>query len=117
MGDRGRLVVPAELRDRAGLREGRPLVFLETPDGLLLLTREQLLAQELRVPPGCTSANPERSLADQRRIAADLAARLAGAERLAEGIRAELAAIEAIPAALLREAFAPPSAPGDGEEA
>ncbi len=42
MGDRGRLVVPAELRDRAGLREGRPLVFLETPDGLLLLTREQL---------------------------------------------------------------------------
>ncbi len=42
---------------------------------------------------------------DQRRIAADLAARLAGAERLAEGIRAELAAIEALPAALLREAF------------
>ncbi|MBL8761453.1 MAG: restriction endonuclease subunit S [Phycisphaerae bacterium] len=41
----------------------------------------------------------------QRRIAADLAARLAGAERLAEGIRAELAAIEALPAALLREAF------------
>ncbi|MFN7397126.1 MAG: hypothetical protein ACK5UW_09320, partial [bacterium] len=45
------------------------------------------------------------SVADQRRIAADLADRLAGAERLAEGIRAELAAIEALPAALLREAF------------
>ncbi|MFN7431363.1 MAG: restriction endonuclease subunit S, partial [bacterium] len=44
-------------------------------------------------------------LPDQCRIAADLAARLAGAERLAEGIRAELAAIEALPAALLREAF------------
>jgi type I restriction enzyme S subunit len=44
-------------------------------------------------------------LPDQRRIAADLAARLAGAERLAEGIRAELAAIEALPAALLREAI------------
>ena len=45
------------------------------------------------------------ALPDQRRIAADLAARLAGTERLAEGIRAELAAIEALPAALLREAF------------
>jgi hypothetical protein len=69
------------------------------------ITREQLLAQELRVPPGCTSGDPERSLSVQRRIAADLAARLAGAERLAEGIRAELAAIESLPAALLREAF------------
>lgn len=44
-------------------------------------------------------------LPGQRRIAADLAARLAGAERLAEGIRAELAAIEALTAALMREAF------------
>ncbi len=50
---------------------------------------------------------PSPSHADQRRIAADLAARLAGAERLALGIRAELAAIESLPAALLREAFSP----------
>ena len=42
MGDRGRLVVPAELRERAGLQEGRPVVLVETPQGLLLLTREQL---------------------------------------------------------------------------
>lgn len=42
MGDRGRLVVPAELRERAGLHEGRPVVFVETARGLLLLTREQL---------------------------------------------------------------------------
>ncbi len=42
MGDRGRLVVPAELRERAGLHEGRPIVLVETPHGLLLLTREQL---------------------------------------------------------------------------
>jgi type I restriction enzyme, S subunit len=48
---------------------------------------------------------PLPPLSDQRRIAADLAARLAGAERLAEGLRAELAAIEALPAALLRAAF------------
>jgi AbrB family looped-hinge helix DNA binding protein len=42
VGDRGRLVVPAEVRERAGLREGTPLVMIEAPDGLVLLTREQL---------------------------------------------------------------------------
>lgn len=42
MGDRGRLEVPAELREKAGLREGTPLVFVETPRGVLMLTRSQL---------------------------------------------------------------------------
>ena len=42
MGDRGRLVIPAELRERAGLAEGTPLVLFETPAGLVLLTRPQL---------------------------------------------------------------------------
>lgn len=42
MGDRGRLVVPVEVRDRAGLAEGTPLVLLETPGGIVLVTREQL---------------------------------------------------------------------------
>jgi AbrB family looped-hinge helix DNA binding protein len=45
MGDRGRLVIPADLRERAGLTEGTPLILLETPTGLVLLTRTQL--QEL----------------------------------------------------------------------
>ncbi len=45
MGDRGRLVVPADVRQRAGLTEGTPLVLLETPNGLVLLTRQQLLAR------------------------------------------------------------------------
>ena len=45
MGDRGRLVIPAELRERTGLAEGTLLVLLETPKGLVLLTRSQL--QEL----------------------------------------------------------------------
>jgi bifunctional DNA-binding transcriptional regulator/antitoxin component of YhaV-PrlF toxin-antitoxin module len=45
MGDRGRLVIPAELRERAGLAEGAVLTMLETPTGLVLLTRSQL--QEL----------------------------------------------------------------------
>ncbi len=42
VGDRGRLVVPAELRDRAGLAPGTTLVLLESPEGLVLLTRSQL---------------------------------------------------------------------------
>jgi AbrB family looped-hinge helix DNA binding protein len=42
MGDRGRLVVPAELRTRVGLTEGTPLVLVDAPHGVVLLTREQL---------------------------------------------------------------------------
>lgn len=42
MGDRGRLVVPADVRERAGLAEGTALILLETPSGLVLLTRQQL---------------------------------------------------------------------------
>lgn len=42
VGDRGRLVVPAELRERAGLAEGSTLILLETPGGIVLLTRDQL---------------------------------------------------------------------------
>lgn len=45
VGDRGRIVVPADVRERAGLTEGTPLVLLETPMGLVLLTREQLRAR------------------------------------------------------------------------
>jgi len=45
MGDRGRLVIPADLRERTGLAEGTALILLETPAGLVLLTRSQL--QEL----------------------------------------------------------------------
>ena len=45
MGDRGRLVVPQELRDRVGLAAGSPLVLVETDGGVLLLTREQAKAR------------------------------------------------------------------------
>jgi AbrB family looped-hinge helix DNA binding protein len=45
VGDRGRIVVPADVRERAGLSEGTSLVLLETPTGLVLLTREQLRAR------------------------------------------------------------------------
>ncbi len=42
MGDRGRLVVPAELRRRAGLEQGVPLVLVETGGGLVVLTRDRV---------------------------------------------------------------------------
>jgi AbrB family looped-hinge helix DNA binding protein len=42
MGDRGQVVVPAGLRERSGLHPGRKMVFIETANGVLLLTREQL---------------------------------------------------------------------------
>ena len=43
LGNRGEFVVPAEVRARAGLAEGTPMVLVESPDGLILLTREQVL--------------------------------------------------------------------------
>lgn len=45
VGDRGRIVVPLEVRKSAGLAEGTPLVLLDTPGGLVLLTRAQLLSR------------------------------------------------------------------------
>ncbi len=42
---RGRIVVPAEVRAGAGLVEGTPLVLLDTPNGLVFLTRAQLRAR------------------------------------------------------------------------
>ena len=38
-------MVPAEVREQAGLDEGTALVLLTTPGGLVLLTREQLLSR------------------------------------------------------------------------
>ena len=45
MGDRGRIVVPAEIRARSELSEGTPLVLLDTPGGIVLMTRAQLRAR------------------------------------------------------------------------
>ena len=42
MGDRGRLVIPAELRERAGLAAGSPVILVETPHGIVLMRRNQL---------------------------------------------------------------------------
>lgn len=42
VGDRGRMVLPAPVRERAAISEGTVLAVLETPGGVVLLTREQL---------------------------------------------------------------------------
>jgi len=67
MGDRGRIVVPAEVRSRAGLLEGTPLVLLDTPSGLVLLTRAQLRARVRDELAGLDLVG--ELLADRRRTA------------------------------------------------
>lgn len=68
MGDRGRLVVPAELRARLGLHPGSPLVMLETPQGIILATREQVKDLVRSKLQGLGLV--EELLADRRRLAA-----------------------------------------------
>jgi AbrB family looped-hinge helix DNA binding protein len=68
VGDRGRVVVPAEVRERAGLTEGTRLVLIETPNGLILLTREQLKA---RVRAELAGLDLVKELLAERRAQAD----------------------------------------------
>lgn len=68
MGDRGRLVVPADLRERAGLTTGTPLILVESSAGLLIMTRNQARAH-LRRQLDTTDLVSEL-LADRRRAAA-----------------------------------------------
>lgn len=42
MGDRGRLVVPVEVRQRQGWSEETTLVFFESDSGVVVMTRDQL---------------------------------------------------------------------------
>ena len=68
MGDRGRIVVPAAVRERAGLVAGTPMVLVESPEGLVLVTREQL-RDRVRGDLGGLDLLDEL-LADRRRSAA-----------------------------------------------
>ncbi|MET0422039.1 MAG: AbrB/MazE/SpoVT family DNA-binding domain-containing protein [Acidimicrobiia bacterium] len=68
MGDRGRLVVPAELREQSGLREGSALTLIDTPNGIVLVTREQL--REL-VRAELSGLDLVGELLDERRLAAE----------------------------------------------
>lgn len=67
MGDRGRIVVPVEVRERAQLVEGAALIMLDTPQGLVLLTRDQLQA---RVRTDLAGADLVGELLAERRVAA-----------------------------------------------
>ena len=69
MGDRGRLVVPAPIREEAGLVEGTVLVAMATPSGIVLMTREQLKA---RVRAEMEGADLVQDLLEERRAAAAL---------------------------------------------
>ena len=69
MGDRGRLVVPAELRQHAGLTAGTPVTMIETADGIVLVTREQLKRMVRRDLTGVDLV--AELLADRRRAATD----------------------------------------------
>lgn len=68
VGNRGRIVVPAEVRERTGWVEGTALVLLDTEAGAVLLTREQLRAR-VRDELGGLDLVGEL-LADRRRAAA-----------------------------------------------
>jgi AbrB family looped-hinge helix DNA binding protein len=67
MGDRGRLVVPQALRERAGLEPGTALVLIETDGGLVMLTRSQ--AKE-RIRSDLAGTDLVAELLDDRRRAA-----------------------------------------------
>jgi bifunctional DNA-binding transcriptional regulator/antitoxin component of YhaV-PrlF toxin-antitoxin module len=67
MGDRGRFVVPTVLRERAGVHEGRTVILVETPGGILLMTREQV--RDL-VRSGLRDSDLAGLLLEERRAAA-----------------------------------------------
>jgi AbrB family looped-hinge helix DNA binding protein len=69
MGDRGRLVVPVELRERAGLTEGTPLVLVESDGGVVLLTRNQMRDRVRNELAGLDLV--DELLVDRRRASAD----------------------------------------------
>jgi AbrB family looped-hinge helix DNA binding protein len=63
LGDRGRLVLPAEIRKRLNLREGDELLVTVLPDGSLRLTSPGQVVREAR---GLYRARAgRRSLADE----------------------------------------------------
>ncbi len=68
MGDRGRLVIPAEVRSAHGFEEGTSLVLLDTDGGLVLLTRAQLRERVRSDLAGLDLVS--ELLADRRREAA-----------------------------------------------
>lgn len=62
------MVVPKQVRARYGLQEGAAVIFMESPSGLILTTRQDLLA---RIQSELESSKlVEELLAERRREAA-----------------------------------------------
>lgn len=68
VGDRGRLVLPADVRERYGIGEGTQLVLVDSPEGLALLTRDQL---KRRVRADLAGPSLVEDLLADRRTAAE----------------------------------------------
>ena len=69
MGDQGRLVIPAEIRARHGLDRGTSVIFMESPWGLVLASRDALL---VRIQSELEGSNLAEELLDQRRRSAEI---------------------------------------------
>jgi AbrB family looped-hinge helix DNA binding protein len=63
LGDRGRLVLPAEIRKRLNLRQGDELLVTVQPDGSLRLTSPRQVVRETKGLYRARAGN--RSLADE----------------------------------------------------
>ncbi|MDE0135587.1 MAG: AbrB/MazE/SpoVT family DNA-binding domain-containing protein [Acidimicrobiaceae bacterium] len=68
MGDRGRVVIPADVRSRGGLEPGTQLMLFETGDGLLLSTPAQLLE---RIRREFADSDVTSELLTERRLEAE----------------------------------------------
>ena len=60
MGDRGRIVIPQEIRQAQHLEQGDRLIIFEDEKGMRLMTRDQLEAEVW-----ANLKNPEISLVDE----------------------------------------------------
>lgn len=67
MGDRGRIVLPADVRRRHGFVSGMPLALIESPQGLVIMTRDQL---KERVRTNYAGLDLVEELLTERRLAA-----------------------------------------------
>lgn len=69
VGNKGRLVVPADVRERFGIDEGSVLVLFDTPSGIVLVTQKQLRDQ---VRAQLAGTDLVAALLNERRAAAAL---------------------------------------------
>ena len=67
VGDRGRVVLPAELRERRNWSEGTTLIAVETDGGVILTRRDEL---EQLVRAQLTGVDLVTTLIEERRVAA-----------------------------------------------